>query len=182
VQNRIFSGSPNGSDLAVGATAGYDLTAGSWNLSPTLSLNYRRVKVDAYDESEFDPPGTTGGLAMHFDSQTIDSLRSVLGISASRPFSESFGVISPNFSLQWQHEYKDQSRTINTAYLVDITETGAGKIAVQTAGAAKDFGIVGVGLTALFSHRLQAYVTYERLVGVSYLTSNSISVGVRGQL
>jgi outer membrane lipase/esterase len=179
---RTFSGSPDGRDFAVGATAGYDLNAGSWNLSPNLSFNYRRITIDAYDEAEFDPPGTTGGLALHYDSQTIESLRSVLGVSASRPFSESFGVISPNIDLRWNHEFKDQSRTVNTAYLVDITQTTAGQIPVQTAGAAKDFGIVGVGLTALFSHRLQAYVTYERLIGISYLTSNSISVGIRGQL
>jgi outer membrane autotransporter protein len=40
---------------------------------------------------------------------------------------------------------------------------------------------VGVGLSALFSNRWQGYLSYERLIGVSYLTSNAITLGVRAQ-
>jgi outer membrane lipase/esterase len=182
VQNRTLSGSPGGHDTAVGATVGYDFNASSWTLSPTVSLNYRQVKIDAYSESEFNAPATGGGLALAYDSQSVDSLRSVIGVAATRPFSQSFGVLSPNFSLEWQHEYKDQSRTINAGYVVDSALTKVGQFPIQTDAAAKNFGIIGVGLTALFSHRLQAYVTYERLVGISYLTSNAVSIGFRGQL
>jgi len=64
----------------------------------------------------------------------------------------------------------------------DLSPTQVSRFPIQTDAAAKNFGIIGVGLTALFSNRLQAYVTYERLVGVSYLTSNSITLGLRGQL
>jgi len=182
VTNRTFTGDPSGHDTAVGATAGYDVNVGAWSLSPTLSLNYRKVKIDDYSENEFNAPVGGGGLALRYGSQDIDSLRSVLGISVTRPFSESFGVISPNFKAEWQHEYKDESRTVDASYVFDLSPTQVSRFPIQTDAAAKNFGIIGVGLTALFSNRLQAYVTYERLVGVSYLTSNSITLGLRGQL
>jgi len=182
VTNRTFTGDPGGHDTAVGATAGYDVNVGAWSLSPTLSLNYRKVKIDDYSENEFNAPVGGGGLALRYGSQDIDSLRSVLGISVTRPFSESFGVISPNFKAEWQHEYKDESRTVDASYVFDLSPTQVSRFPIQTDAAAKNFGIIGVGLTALFSNRLQAYVTYERLVGVSYLTSNSITLGLRGQL
>jgi uncharacterized protein with beta-barrel porin domain len=181
-EKRSYLGNPDGRDTAVGITAGYDLSAGPWNLSPTVSLNYRKVKIDAYRESEFNPAGTPAGLALRYDSQDIDSMRSVLGISASRPYSRSFGVVSPNFKLEWQHEYKNKSRAVNAAYVIDDSPTNVSRFAIATDAAAKDFGIAGIGVTALFSNRLQAYLTYERLIGVSYLTSNTFTFGVRGQL
>jgi outer membrane autotransporter protein len=44
-----------------------------------------------------------------------------------------------------------------------------------------DFGLVGVGLSAVFSRRVQMYFMYDALVGADNLTSNTYSVGIRGQ-
>jgi hypothetical protein len=71
---------------------------------------------------------------------------------------------------------------VNAAYVIDDSPTNVSRFAIATDAAAKDFGIAGIGVTALFSNRLQAYLTYERLIGVSYLTSNTFTFGVRGQL
>ena len=44
-----------------------------------------------------------------------------------------------------------------------------------------DFALVGVGLSAVFARRLQIYGVYDVLVGIDDITSNSFSVGIRGQ-
>jgi len=180
-------GSPGGKDTAVGATAGYDLTAGRWNLSPNLSLNYRRVDIDSYGETDLDLATTTvgSGLPLRYASQSIDSFRSGLGFTASTPLSFGFGVLTPNLKIEWDHEFKNEARTIEAQYIQDNSlTTGTQCVScflIPTEKPARDFGTAGVGLSALFPNRIQAYVYYERLVGVSYLTGNSITLGLRGQ-
>jgi outer membrane autotransporter protein len=44
-----------------------------------------------------------------------------------------------------------------------------------------DFGVAGLGVTMLFANRVQAYAYYEALVGATKLTSNAITLGIRGQ-
>jgi uncharacterized protein YhjY with autotransporter beta-barrel domain len=183
--NRILTGSPNGTESAAGLTAGYDAYAGNWRLSPTLSVNYRRIRLDAF--SETDSADASDGLPLAYDAQTIESLRSVTGLSVTRPLSYGWGVLGPLVKIEWDHEFKNAPRSLDAYYVSDIS--GSGSCATRTScfqlpiqGATKDFGTAGAGLTALFSNRLQGYLYYERLLGVSYLTSNSITLGIRGQL
>jgi hypothetical protein len=183
-----LEGTPRGKNTAVGATAGYDVfVPGGWDLSPSLSVNYRHVSIDSYAERDLDlaitPIGS--GLPLKYGSQSIDSLRSVLSFAASRPTSFGFGVLSPTVRLDWDHEYQNEARTIEAQYVADNSLTTIGKCAscflIPTERPARDFGTAGVGLSALFLNRLQASLYYERLIGVSYLTSNAITLGVRGQ-
>jgi outer membrane autotransporter protein len=44
-----------------------------------------------------------------------------------------------------------------------------------------DFALVGIGLSAVFSRRIQIYGMYDALLGLDNLTSNTFSVGMRGQ-
>ena len=183
----FLKGSPRGKNAAVGATAGYDLFAGGWDFSPTLSVNYRHISIDSYGETDLTLATTPvgSGLPLKYGSQSINSLRSVLGIVVTRPLSFGFGVLSPNLRLDWDHEYQNEASTIQAQYVADNSITTVRKCAscflIPTERPARDFGTVGVGLSALFSNRWQGYLSYERLIGVSYLTSNAITLGVRAQ-
>jgi hypothetical protein len=44
-----------------------------------------------------------------------------------------------------------------------------------------DFALVGVGVSMVFARRLQLYGAYDALLGLDNLTSNTISLGIRGQ-
>ena len=44
-----------------------------------------------------------------------------------------------------------------------------------------DFGLLGVGVSAVFSRRIQIYAMYDALVGLDHMTSNTVSLGLRGQ-
>lgn len=183
-----LEGTPRGKNTAVGATAGYDMyVPGGWDLSPSLSVNYRHVSIDSYAERDLNlamtPVGS--GLPLKYGSQSIDSLRSVLSLAASRPTSFGFGVLSPTARLDWDHEYQNEARNIEAQYVADNSLATVHQCAscflIPTERPARDFGTAGVGLSALFVNRLQASLYYERLIGVSYLTSNAITLGVRGQ-
>jgi outer membrane autotransporter protein len=179
---QILSGSPEGNYGALGATVAYDANAGPWTITPSASLNYRQVRINGYTESNSQP---TGGLALIYDEQTIGSFRSIVGLHVSRAFSEKFGVITPSFKAEWDHEFRDSGHTLTMKFANDPytpgTACGQYCFSIPTDDPAGNYGIVGAGLSALFAQRLQAYVYYERVVGVSYLKSNAISVGLRGQ-
>jgi uncharacterized protein YhjY with autotransporter beta-barrel domain len=182
LQDRRFTGSPDGDYFSTGLSASYELEAASWNLAFSLAGTYRDVKIDGYAESD----STGGGLALAYGDQTVKSFRSILGFSASRGFSKSFGILMPTFRAEWHHEFKDDPRVIRVSYFAldpvpTTNSTCVSCFALQSDPATKDFGVVGAGLSFTFAQRLQAYVYYETLLGISDYKSNSVAIGLRGQ-
>ncbi len=179
-------GDPDGHFAAGAVTAQYDFSFAGTLISPSVSANYRRVAIESYTED--DP--SQSGLALQYGEQNIESLRSIVGVNFAHVFSTSFGVVTPNLKAEWHHEFRDQPNDVIMRYatiVAGVSGTEAAAAAGNFAFASPtdkpeaNFGILGVGLTSLFANRLQSYVYYERLVGVSYLVSNALSVGVRAQ-
>lgn len=187
-QNRSLLGETEGDFLATGATFGYEIHRGNWGITTSLSVAYRDIGIDGFDETD----SSGGGLGLRYNKQEIDSLRSILGIAFTGNFSRSFGVLSPQFRAEWHHEFEDDRVFLEAKYLVeddlgtvppgDFTGTAClscvrwGSDEVDT-----DFGLVGVGLSAVFARRVQAYLMYDELIGVDNLSSHSIALGLRGQ-
>jgi uncharacterized protein YhjY with autotransporter beta-barrel domain len=180
--DRTLRGNPSGRSFAIGATAGYQYSVNSWDIVPSLSLNYRRVSFDSFGET--DPTLATDGLAIAFGDRTIESLRSILGVALSRPVSMSFGVLTPIVRVEWDHEYKTAVRTIDAHYLYDpscIPGPCTSNFALPTDAPSGNYGIAGAGISVTLARRVQAFVYDEALFGYSNYHSNSISLGVRAQ-
>ncbi len=189
-------GETDGDYLAAGATLGFDTTRGNWDISTTVSVAYRDIELDAYNET--DPMG--GGLSLAYDKQEIESLRSVLGIAFTGTFSRDFGILSPHFRLEWHHEFEDDPNRLLAKYAVEdqlaangvMGAAGAGVFSLDTAQCIScfainsdkvdsDFALAGIGISAVFARRVQLYLMYDALLGLDNLTSHSIAVGLRGQ-
>lgn len=185
--NRSFTGSPDGSYVALGVTLGHDFLAGGWQISPSLSAAYRDVDIDGFDETD---SAANGGLALRYQEQSIESKRSILGLALARPVSRPWGVLTPSLRAEWHHEFDDEPRTLRAKYKV---EDQLGSSAAQdfnctiscfsflTNEAEADYGIAGVGLSAVFAQRVQLYLYYEAVLGISDLNANSLALGLRGQ-
>lgn len=179
--DRVLTGSPDGDYVALGITLGYQISAGGWDIVPSLGAVYRDVNIDGYTELD----SMNGGLALQYGDQEIKSTRSIVTVSFSRPISRSFGVLVPNLQLEWHHEFEDDVRALQAKYAADTTSaTCAGAVSCftfLTDQPESDFGVASLGLSAVFARRVQAYFIYEALLGVQNLTSNSIAIGLRGQ-
>lgn len=179
---RTLRGSPDGDYIALGATLGYDWVVGGWDIAPALSASYRDVAIDGYDEID---TFTSGGLALRYDEQSIESTRAILGVTVSRPISRSFGVLSPSLRAEWHHEFEDDARAVRARYVLDNSPGGFGCavscFTMFTDPVDADFGVASLGLTAAFAQRMQLYFVYEALLGVDAISSNSIAAGLRGQ-
>jgi outer membrane lipase/esterase len=185
--DRTLSGSAAGRYYAAGATIGHDSNVNSWDFQSTLSIAYRRVKIDSFRETDNSPDG---GMAFAYDEQTIESLRSILGFDISRAISRTFGVVSPNLRLEWHHEFKNDPHTLNAKFVEDSAlglsapNNFVGCIScfqIPSDPESSNFGVAGLGVTMLFTNRVQAYAYYEALFGAAKLTSNAITLGIRGQ-
>lgn len=188
-QNRTLTGDTDGDYTSLGASAGYEINRGNWDFNTTLSLSYRDISIDGFDEVDSDP---MGGLALRYGEQNIESLRSIVGFSATGYFSRSFGILSPQFRAEWHHEFEDDPILLSAKYVVEDLLgtvppgdfTGAGCLSCATFASDQidtDFGILGIGLSAVFSRRIQIYGVYDALIGMDDMSSNAFSFGLRGQ-
>ena len=181
--DRLLVANPGGNTFAVGATAGYQYAAFGWDLSPSLSVNYRRVKFDSF--SETDPNLANDGLALSFGERTIESLRSILGGQVSKPISVSFGIVAPVVRLEWDHEFKTGLRSIAAHYVFDpscVNGVCDSNFALPTDTPAANYGVAGAGVVVTLARRVQVFVFDEAQFGYSHYHSNSVTLGVRGQL
>ena len=181
--DRILTANPDGRAFAVGATAGYQYAAFGWDFSPSLSINYRRAKFDSF--SETDPNLANDGLALSFGERTIESLRSILGVQVSKPISVSFGVVSPVVRVEWNHEFKTGVRSIAAHYVFDpscVNGVCDSNFALPTDTPASNYGVAGAGVIVTLASRVQVFVFDEAQFGYSKYHSNSVTLGVRGQL
>lgn len=193
-ENDTLVGETDGEFLAGGATLGYDVTRGNWDISTTISLAYRDIDIDGYTET--DPAG--GGLSLSYADQNIESFRAILGLAFTGTFSRDFGVLRPHFRAEWHREFEDDPVPLLAKYAAEETLTGVPGAAgpgVFSLDAAQciscfqinsddidsDFFLVGVGLSAVFAQRVQIYGMYEALLDIDDISSNSFSVGLRGQ-
>jgi outer membrane autotransporter protein len=74
------------------------------SLTPTARLSYIWVKNKSFTEDE-----PINGVGLAVDSRTIKSLQSSLGIKVSTVVNSAAGVFTPYASLQWVHEFENDS-------------------------------------------------------------------------
>src|SRR5262249_5143897 len=127
-----------------------------------------------------------GGLALAYGDQKVESLRSILGFTASRGFSREFGIIMPTFRAEWHHEFRTDPLTIQAQYAIEPTLTNklsacVSCFALQSAPPERAFGRAGPVFSFPSPRRFQGYLYYEALFGVSNYRSNSVALGFRGQ-
>lgn len=97
---RSHTGSPDGSNLSVGASVGYDFGDGALRHGPVLGVLSQQIKVDGYAESN------AGSTALIYPDQEFDSL---VGSAGWQFRYESGGVLSPYARLTYDREFEDSA-------------------------------------------------------------------------
>ena len=165
----VANSDTRGNQGGVSITTGYDINRGPLSFGPYLRASYIRAKVNDLTE--------TGGaeLNLHADSQSILSLTTAVGMQASYAISTSWGVLSPNVKLEWEHQYRDNSRVLNGVLVADPGQA----YSVLTDNPDRNYFNVGLGLAAQFAQGRAAFVSYETVVGRSNTSNNAVTLGVR---
>lgn len=120
--NQTLNGDTDGNILFASFGGGKVFTFSNFDFDLSGRLNYLRATIDGYQESTDSPLGT--GLALELDDQEITSITSDIGVRASYPFSFSFGVMQPEVSFNYLHEFDDDGDDIRARFINDPFSKG----------------------------------------------------------
>jgi outer membrane autotransporter protein len=166
------SSSTNADEYKAGITGGYDFVQGNLTFGPRLGLNYTRNSVDAFSES-----GSTG-LELAYDKQTVESFTSSIGVHGTMAISTSFGVLVPQVSADYIHEFLDDQKVFTAHFVQDLNASPL-QLGFQNDSPDRDYFGLGVGLVLVLPHGLSPYANYRALVGDSIRTTQTATVGLR---
>ena len=162
----------DGDQIAYSLAAGYNHGYQAFNSHFFGRLEGIEADIDAYNES-----GTE--LAMHVDSQSIDSLQSIIGAQLSYSASLDSGVLVPYFGWAQHHEFDDEKRSISARYIFDPTNTS---FSFNTEAADQNFSVVSLGSSLVLKGGNQFFINLDKVLNLENVVSRSITAGIRIEL
>ncbi|MCD7896284.1 MAG: autotransporter outer membrane beta-barrel domain-containing protein [Planctomycetaceae bacterium] len=162
-------GNFSNSALHAGLNMGYTLECAEFRITPTLGVQWTRVKQDGWTES-----GTETSLINNwFGDSTNDYFEVPIAVRLSRAFQFSNGVVlTPEARAAYIANIGDSAPTIRMGYVGSSDSTTLHGI---DPGAGR--GLVGGGVKANINHFLDAYLDYNYEFRSGY-RNNSFTGGV----
>jgi uncharacterized protein with beta-barrel porin domain len=162
------NGSTDSATVNVLVAGGYDWTRGALTIGPTASFQYTYVNLNGFTE--------TGSLApLRYGDQSVDSIRTALGIKASYDWKIGGVLIRPELRASWQHEYGDSTFSIVAAFA-----NGAGNnFTVSGPRIGRDSLLIGAGAAILWNDRISSYIYYDGELARDNYDSQSVTGGFR---
>jgi outer membrane autotransporter protein len=164
------SGDTDGNEFRLGVNTGYDFLFGRFSVGPRVGVLYRETTIDGFRES-----GRTG-LELVYDNQNIQSLTTIAGVVGSVAISTGFGVIVPQASAEYVHEFLDDQRSVGFRLAQDPNQR---RFLFQTDPPDRDYFNLGVGVSMVLANGFQPFLNYRELVGYDDRNSHSVTLGLR---
>lgn len=105
----------------------------------------------------------------------MHSLTTALGGRVSWALSQSWGVLTPGVSADWEHQYKDDARALTVRLAADPSVP----FTLRTDDPDHDYANVGVSLAATLPGGKAAFISYQTVLGQSRTDLSTIDLGVR---
>jgi outer membrane lipase/esterase len=164
------SGDTDGNEFKFGVNAGYDFLLGRFTVGPRVGVLYRETTIDGFRES-----GRTG-LELDYDNQNIQSLTTTVGVFGSVAISTGFGVIVPQASAEYVHEFLDDQRSVGFRLVQDVAQR---RFLFQTDPPDRDYFNLGVGVSMVLANGFQPFLNFRELVGYRDRSSHTVTLGLR---
>jgi len=164
------SGDTDGNEFKLGVNTGYDFLLGRFTVGPRVGVNYREMTIERYRES-----GRTG-LELSYDNQNIQSLTTTVGVFGSVALSTGFGVIVPQATAEYVHEFLDDQRSVGFRLVQDL---GQRRLLFQTDPPDRDYFNLGVGVSMVLPNGLQPFLNFRELLGYNDRHSHTVTLGLR---
>lgn len=168
--NREAKADYDGDQYSFSLGAGYDFHRQAWTFGLFGRLNYIRANIDSYTEKGAE------GLNLKVDDQTVESFTTALGGMVSYSISTNFGVLIPQLSFDWEHEYEDDGRLISSVFVNDPNRNA---FEIPTDDPDRNYFHLSPGISAVLPGGFSAYVNYEVTLGHDDITENLVSGGIR---
>jgi outer membrane lipase/esterase len=168
--NRTSSADTGGWQYSFNGGTGYDFRAGALVATPYLRMDYLHLGIGGYTESG------ANGLNLKVQSQTVESLLTVLGGRLSYAFSMPFGVLLPQVRGEWRHEYLNGAVPIQAQFAADPSNT---VFAIPTDAPDRNYFALGTSISALLAQNVSAFLDFETILGLQNVANYGFTTGVR---
>ena len=163
-------GETNGNEWKVGLNSGYDFVFGAFTVGPRLGVLYREITMDAFKES-----GHTG-LELSYSNQNIQSLTLRPGIFGSYAFSTSWGVVVPQMTVEYVHEFLDDQRSVQFSFVQDPQNR---RFLFETTPPDRDYVNLGLGVSMVLPQGIQPFLNFRDMLAYQDRSEYTVTVGVR---
>jgi len=110
-----------------------------------------------------------------------ESLTSSVGLSGSLAVSYGWGVLLPQASIEWVHEYRKDQQYIKAHFAEDMNPLPA-SVVYSTEAPDRDYFHLDIGVSAVFPHGIQPFFNARAMFGHAYYDNYTITLGVRAEL
>jgi uncharacterized protein YhjY with autotransporter beta-barrel domain len=166
----VTRGKPNGNEFRVQVNGGYDFRFNSITVGPIVGANYLYDDIDDYSER-----GSTG-MELEYSDMEEQSLTSRLGAHGSVAISTTFGVIVPQVTGEYVHEFLDPQRKTEFRFVEDAAQV---RFRFENDEPDRDYFEVGAGVVLQLADGIAPFVSFRTLLGYNQHTSRQVTAGAR---
>ncbi len=164
------NGSTDGDHLSGALGTGYSFYHQSWTFDAYTNFEYRSATVDGYRENN------DAGLDLNIFETTTDTFTGRFGGRASNAISMDFGVLIPQFELEWVHDFKNESPVIE-AELALLPE--AGSFTLINEAPDDSYMNAGLSVTGVFKNGTSGFVRYGTTLAKDDVSFDTWQLGAR---
>jgi outer membrane autotransporter protein len=162
------TGNRDGGQWFASVSVGAKYQVEDWQVTPYARLDVARATLDAFTEKG-DPAS-----ALHYGEQDIDTTTGNLGLTLAYKYPVSFGVISPQLRLEYEHDFQgDSAITMNYADML-----GGPFYHTSIDGLGRDRFMLGLGVNIQTTQDFAVRLEYHGLFGSDGDTDNGFLVNL----
>ncbi|MDX8450143.1 putative Ig domain-containing protein [Mesorhizobium sp. VK3C] len=164
----FVTGERDGGQWFASVSAGGKYQVENWLISPYARLDVARATLDAFTE-DGDPAS-----ALHYGEQDISTTTGNLGLTLNYKYPVSFGVVSPQLRLEYQHDFQGDSEiTMNYADMF-----GGPFYHTSIDGMGRDRFMLGLGVNVQTTQDFALRLEYRGLFGSDGDSDNGFLVNL----
>jgi outer membrane autotransporter protein len=171
--NGIAEGDTHGHEVNTSLRTGYDFVLKNFTVGPRVAAVYKALRINGYEERG-DPVPT--GLELEYETQHRDSLTLGAGVYMSYAISTRIGVLVPQLTAEYVHEFLDERRFVDFRFVEDESQK---RLRFRTAAPDRDWANLGAGLLWVLPRGFSAFANYRAQVGYLERSAHTVNVGLR---
>jgi outer membrane autotransporter protein len=150
--------------------AGYDHPIDNFTIGPRLGFAYGYSQVGSFKEK-----GNTGA-ELRYSGLNQTSVQTSLGAAATVAIAIPYGVLLPQASVAWVHEYANDARNVQARF---VDAPGSPKFTFQRERPARNWANIGLGVSASLLNGMQPFAQFQTVQGNDNFVSYGGTAGLR---
>lgn len=157
-------------EVSAGIAGGYHFSVDNITFGPRAALDYRYMNIDSYKED-----GTTG-LELDYEEFDEDSLTGKLGAQAQVAISTGFGVLVPQVSAFFVHEFLLDQQSQTASLVFDLNNV---PLNYENEEPDRNYAEFGAGVAVVLTGGISGFANYSTTQFNTNFENHLVEVGFR---